>query len=385
MTERDEAPNSKPRALDRREFLQGAALGVVAATTAPAFAQPGPAAAKGPKPFIIATEEAFATTEYLDAYVKELLKSTSDGARHAAAAIGSPQNRKRLTEVDARLEDMDANGVDMHLLSLTSPGVQIFDADYATGLARRVNDTMAAFIRTHPARFAGLGAVAPQDPKAAAAEVGRAMNELGMKGLIINSHTQGHFLDEPQFEPLLAAAERHKAPIYLHPQYPPPDLMKVMDVYGMSGPNWGFAAECGFHAMRLVFSGVFDRHPDLKIVLGHMGEALPFFFYRFDNVYRAQMATKVPLQGAVKLDRKPSDYLKTNFYITTSGMFWDELLDFGLKTMGPDHILFAIDYPYENSRTGVDFMLSTPIGEVNRRKIAWENTARLFNITGIKG
>lgn len=336
--------------------------------------------AGGSRPRMIATEEAWATKEFMDAYLSMAAGSDVAGTRYAAQVIGRPQNLARLTEIEARIEDMDAHGVDMHLLSLTSPGVQVFDAEYAVGLAARCNDEMAKWVQKYPTRFAGLAAVAPQDPKAAAAEVERAISGLGLHGLIINSHTKGEFLDDRKFWPILEAAVKHRAPIYIHPTFPAPAMAKPFEPYGLSGAVWGFAAECGLHAMRMILGGVFDEFPELQIVLGHMGEGLPYWLFRMDNISWGTVKFANKALGIEPTKRPPSEYVRSNFHITTSGMFWDDVLDFGIKAVGIERILFAIDYPYENSKMATDWINKTPLPDHDRALILSGNTTRLFNI-----
>lgn len=329
---------------------------------------------------MIATEEAFATPEYLEALGKFGATSTSDNVRYAAYFLTKPEAAQGLCDVDTRLASMDANGVDMHLMSLTSPGVQLFDAELGTSLAKQTNDRLADLVRQYPKRLAGLAAVAPQDPVQAAAEVERAMTDLGLHGVIINSHTNGEYLDERKFDPILEAAQRHQAPVYIHPTFPSDDMSKPMTPYGLSGALWGFAAETGLHAIRMVMGGVFDRFPELQVVLGHMGESLPFWLFRFDNIYEMMMSQGQVPPGMIKLERKPSEYIKSNIHITTSGMFWDDVLKFGIDAVGADRVMFAIDYPYESSKIGADWIRAAPIPKEQKEMILSSNAQRLFKI-----
>jgi 5-carboxyvanillate decarboxylase len=329
---------------------------------------------------VIATEEAFATAEYLDTFLKVASNSPHEGIRYAAMHMTRPDVQKPLTDIEARLADMDAHGVDMHLLSLTSPGVQVFDADLATELAARSNDELVAWIRKYSKRFCGLAAVAPQDPKRAAAEIERAIGHLGLNGVIINSHTNGEFLDDAKFFPIFEAAVKHRAPIYIHPTFPPPEMIKPFERYGMHGAIWGFAAECGLHAVRLVLGGVFDRFPDLQIVLGHMGEGLPYWLFRLDNMYAKTITHKNQPPGVVRLNRLPSEYIRSNFHLTTSGMFWNDVLEFAIKTMGIDRVIFAIDYPYETSKMATEFINNAPLSPADKALVLSRNAQKLFNI-----
>lgn len=297
----------------RRELLGVAGAATLIHAMAPGAVQ---AAAKLP---LIATEEAFATPEFLKAFLDFAASSTNRGVRYAAELLARPALQSKLTDMEVRLAEMDANGVDWHLASLVSPGVQVFDADQGSALASQVNDALAAHIRRHPGRLCGLAAIAPQDPERAAGEIGRAMTELGLNGIIINSHTHGEFLDDPKYAPIFAAAVRYKAPIYLHPTFPPDEMIKPFEHYNMTGAIWGFGAETSLHAVRMILGGVFDRHPDLQVVLGHMGEALPYWFFRLDLMYRKLLARADQAPGMVRLARAPSEYVRSNFHFTTSG------------------------------------------------------------------
>lgn len=331
---------------------------------------------------IIATEEAFATSEWMNDM--DCFPPTGPEAVEAnflKVIQNVPAWRNGLLDLDIRLREMDENGVDIHLLSLTTPGVQTFEGDHATALARQANDWLASTIRERPTRFAGLACVAPQDPQAAANEIRRAIGVLGLNGVIINSYTNDEFLDLPKFDPILAACTEMKAPLYLHPRTPAPSMIKPFAAHGLVGALWGFQADTSLHAMRLIMSGAFDRHPDLTLVLGHMGEGIPYWFWRIDN-----MSRKYPAIGAMKslnfteLRQPPSEYFKTNIYITTSGMNWHRSLQFGIDTVGADRIMFAIDFPYESSAESVEFLRTASISESDRALIAHANAERVFSI-----
>ena len=332
------------------------------------------------KPFVIATEEAFATHEFIDAFAAMAAQSPSPANKYVAAFLNRPENRTRLADVDVRLADMDQNGVDMHLLSLTAPGVQVFEPELGTKLASRCNDTVAEWVAKYPKRFAALAAVAPQDPKAAAAEIDRAIGSLGLNGVIINSHTNGEFLDDKKFWTILEAAVRNKVAIYMHPTMPPSDMAKPMLPYSMQGAIWGFAAECGLHAMRMVLGGVFDEFPELQIVLGHGGEGLPYWLFRMDNVLENAGFAMRQSGNPVLCKRNPSEYVRENFHITTSGMFWDDLLQFGIKAMGIERIQFAIDYPYERTHVAMDWANRLPLSEADAALVLNGNARRVFHI-----
>ena len=275
-----------------------------------------------------------------------------------------------------RLRIMDENGVDMHLLSLTAPGVQMFDADTACELATLANDRLAEVIGRHPDRFAGLATFAPQAPKRAAKEMERAVNDLNMNGFILNSHTNNEYLDNPKYWPFLEAAEALDRCIYIHPRAPSDGLAGPMRDYGMDSALWAYGIEVSTHAVRMILGGVFDQFPNLKICIGHMGEAVHFWLWRIDFMsLRAQAQNRAP-----KLKLKPSEYFKRNFVITTSGQESDLALDFSIKALGADNVLWAIDYPYQPTTPAVDFMDNAPISDTDREKIYHGNAERVFHI-----
>jgi 5-carboxyvanillate decarboxylase len=328
----------------------------------------------------IATEEAFAIPEQFEAY-RALGRSTWSSPdivfwSRILRQPDSPLIGPLLDLDDGRLADMDANGVDVQLLLLTSPGVQVFDADTATGLATMANDRLADAIARHPDRFAGLAAFAPQDSARAVREMERAISELGLNGFVVNSHTDGEYLDQEKFWPILEAAEALDAPIYIHPRpLPETAIGPYLDQELWAG-IWGYAAETGLHALRLITSGVFDRFPRLRIVLGHMGEGLPYFVYRLD--YMSRILRQIGSHKPYELD--PSEYLVRNFLVTTSGMNHHPPLELCLKVLGAENVMWAIDYPYQPTPESVAFMDSAPIAGEEREKLYAGNAERVFGI-----
>ena len=253
------------------------------------------------------------------------------------------------------------------------------EAEAGTALARRANDVLAKVVRGNPQRFAGLASVAPQNPEAAADEVDRAMQELGLNGVVINSHTNGEYLDEPKYDPILAALARNKAPLYLHPRVPPASMIGPLSDYAMMGPVWGFGADTGLHGVRLILGGVFDRYPDLTVVLGHMGEGIPNWLWRIDNqVERNRELAGEHFDGPA---RRPNSYFETNLYITTSGVNSHANLKFAIDVVGSDRIMFAIDYPFEPSAESVEFLETTPISLDDYEKIAHRNAEKYSNLS----
>src|SRR5580704_6179341 len=334
----------------------------------------------------IATEEAFAPPEILDHY-RALLKDGSyndPGFRSLCGFyLGNPSPRiteviARMTDLgDLRLRDMDQTGIARQILSLTSPGVQVFDAPDAVALARSSNDFMVDAIRRHPDRFAGLAAVAPQDPPAAAKELERGVKALGLKGAIINSHTRGEYLDDPKFWPIFEAAEALNVPVYIHPTTPPKSMIAPFLERGLDGAIFGFAVETGLHLLRILIAGVFDRFPKLQIVSGHLGEALPYWLPRLDFMHGNMVAAN-RYPGAQKLQRKLSDYIKDNMYVTTSGMAWEPGILYCQSVLGVDRVLYAMDYPYQFIPEEVTLTDNLPISDADKKMLYQTNAERVF-------
>jgi len=336
----------------------------------------------------IAVEEAFAPRDLIQAY-RDLLarKGSSDIGFNSLMGyyLNNPSPwstavSERLQDLgQRRIDDMDATGIDVQIISLTSPGVQIFDPPTAVSLARDANDELASAITAHPTRYAGLAAIAPQEPAAAAKELERAVRSLGLKGAIVNSHTQGEYLDDPKFGDILAAAEALDVPIYLHPNTPSNGMIQPFLERGLDGAVFGFAVETGLHALRLVVSGAFDRFPKLRFVLGHLGEALPYWLFRIDFMHGASVrANRYASQP--KLARKASDYLRDNFYYTTSGMAWTPPIRYVQSVMGLDRVMYAMDYPYQFVPEEVNVTDALPIPYEDLKAFYQTNAERVFRI-----
>jgi 2,3-dihydroxybenzoate decarboxylase len=309
----------------------------------------------------IATEEAFATAELFSRYRRMLESGTVQDPGFMSLwgfYLRSPSERatqiiERLQNIGARrIADMDASGIDMQILSLTSPGVQVFDAATAVAVAHDSNDQLAAAIAKYPTRLAGLAAVAPQNPREAAKELERGVRALGLRGAILNSHTLGEYLDDPKFWDLFAAAEALGVPVYLHPNSPSAGLIQPLLQRGLDGAIYGFGVDTGMHVLALITSGLFDRFPKLKLVVGHLGEALPFWLFRLDFMHRATVASK-RYAFMKPLQRKVSDYMRENVYVTSSGMAWAPAIQFCQQVLGEDRVLYAMDYPYQFEATEV--------------------------------
>ncbi|HEY0104992.1 MAG TPA: amidohydrolase family protein [Rhizomicrobium sp.] len=335
----------------------------------------------------IATEEAFATNDLFDAFGKLLDGGWRDpgfeslwGFYLRSEAERPVLIRARLLDLDARrIGDMDETGIDVQLLSLTAPGVNVFEADVARSLSVSANDEMAAAIARHPTRFAGLAAFAPQDPAHAAKEIERGVNKLGLKGAIFNGHTRGEWLDDPKFWAIFEACEALDVPIYLHPTGPHRDLIAPMVERGLDGAIFGFGVDTGLHALRLIVAGLFDRFPRLKLVLGHLGEALPFWSFRLDFMHRAGVAAK-RYESMKPLKRKISDYLRENVYVTTSGMASEPSIKLCQEVLGMEHVLYAMDYPYEFVADEVTAQDNLAIGAGEKAMFFQTNAERLFKL-----
>jgi 2,3-dihydroxybenzoate decarboxylase len=337
----------------------------------------------------IAAEEAWAPKELLERYRRLLAEKPVAwdpgfhslwgfflGAKPRATALV-----RRIQDLDdERLRDMDATGIALQIVFLTAPGVQVFDAPTAVSLARDCNDQLADAVRRHPRRYAALAAIAPQEPASAAKELERAVRGLGMKGAVINSHTQGEYLDEPKYAPILEAAAALDVPLYLHPNTPPPAMIAPFLPRGLDGAIYGFAVETGLHLLRLVVGGVFDRHPKLKIAVGHLGEGLPFWLFRLDYMHRSMVISE-RYPGARPLQRKPSDYLRGNVWVTTSGMQWAPAIRFAQEVLGVDRVLYAMDYPYQFVPEEVKVTDELAISDEARALLYQRNAERLFRLT----
>jgi 5-carboxyvanillate decarboxylase len=274
---------------------------------------------------------------------------------------------------------MDGSGIAKQLVFLTSPGVQVFDPATASALARETNDQLSEAVRRHPDRFAGLASIAPHDPANAVKELERGVRKLGLKGAVVNSHTQGRYLDEPEFWPIFEAAQALDVPIYIHPNTPPPSMIEPFLPRGLDGAIYGFAVETGLHLLRIVVGGIFDRFPKLKIAVGHLGEGLPFWLFRLDFMHRSMVVSK-RYPGAQPLAKKPSDYLKENVWVTTSGMQWAPAIQFSQQVLGFDRVLYAMDYPYQFVPEEVKVTDEMPITEAQRKLLYQTNAERLFKL-----
>jgi predicted TIM-barrel fold metal-dependent hydrolase len=291
---------------------------------------------------------------------------------------GSEEILSKLTQVgEQRLRAMDDAGITMQVLSVAAPGSQEIGAEHAAALSAAINDRSAEFVAAHPDRFNALAALPTQDPGAAIIEAKRAIAELGFCGVIVNGLTDGRFLDAPEFDELLSAIEELDVPMYLHPSYPPD---RVAEVYfgglpaavgaALATSAWGWHAETGLHVLRLAASGTFSRHPALQLVVGHMGENLPFSLMRADAV----LAGRNPDGPSV------AQVIREHVHITISGYTTTPPLLCALQVFGADRIMFSADYPWGDAVAHSKFLAEAPLSPIDREKIAYRNAQRLFRL-----
>lgn len=286
---------------------------------------------------------------------------------------------ERLADIGvARIADMDKHGIDMQVLSHTVPSPEILAADRAIPLCSKVNDELAAAVSHYPTRFAAFASLPVADANAAAAELERAVRQLGCKGAMIQGVTQGRFLDHEFFYPLLERAEALDVPIYLHPAPPPEavfqsyfsDLPPAI-AQMLSTPAWGWHSETALHTLRLIAAGTFDRFPRLQFIIGHMGEMIPFQLARTGRIL-----TRV----AENLRQPAEAYFQTNIHITTSGLFTYPPLRLALEVLGVDRVLFSIDYPYSGNDIGRAFLDSLTLPPADFEKLTHLNAERLLKL-----
>lgn len=321
----------------------------------------------------IAIEEHFTTPLYrqnvpANAFRNFYLASRSEQIGHDIAGQNADLGAQRLAF-------MDAAGVDVQVLSFGSPGPQAFGAEIAIPMARDANDRAFEVVQARPDRFAAFAALPTADPEAAADELERAVRKLGFKGAMIHGHTQGSFLDEKKYWVIFERAEALGVPVYLHPTLPHPDAVKAyfQGYEELARAGWGFAVDTSCHFLRIVFAGVFDAYPELKIILGHLGEGLPFAMHRLDD-HTGRAAARRGLR------RTPLQYLKDNLLVTTSGNWYEPAFLCTLLALGADNILFAVDWPYESNTAGMDFLKKLSISDLDREKIAHLNAERILRM-----
>ena len=334
----------------------------------------------------IATEEAFITPQVLAAYERLVAEGFDDpgfislwGFYSKSPSARGIQIRDGLLSLgEKRLADMDAAGIDKAIIALTAPGTHVFQRDEAVALTTDANDQLADACRRHPDRFVGMTAIAPVDPAWSAREIERG-HKLGFKAVILNGHDNGEYTDDQKFWPIFEAAEALGTPVYLHPQGPSKGMIQPLVERGLDGAVYGFGVDTGLHLLRLIVMGLFDRFPKLKLIVGHGGEALPYWSYRLDYMHKAGVDSNrhdflKPLELPI------SGYLKRNVYVTFSGMAWEPAIQFCKGTLGIDRIMYAMDYPYQYAPGEVVAQDAMDMSPADKKAFFQTNAERIFNL-----
>jgi len=335
---------------------------------------------------IIDFETHFFTKEYVDAFEHATgyprFETDADGRMflvyNKRLGLRSPRGAhlEEMTVVDKRLNDMRAAGVDVHVLSLSAPGCDIAKPRLGRELARTANDYVASLMARHPGRFLGLATVYAPDPESAAEELRRAVSSLGLNGLNLYSNVRGEYLDSEGLWPIYREAERLDVPVLIHPTLTPIPQINELG-FAFWGPAFGYDFDPALSYMRMIFRGVFDRFPRMKIVLGHLGEVIPFLIRRIDFPFTHPFAKDDHLRN---LKRKPSDYVRENLYADSSGNPHQPSLVLTCKTLGADRVVFASDYPNEPMKAAVSYIRDSDLAPEEREMIFWKNASRLFKL-----
>lgn len=322
---------------------------------------------------IVAVEEHFVTPTFVAGPGRGTTERFRTSRPGGAALI-----EKLLDVGDKRIAEMDAAGIDLQVLSLNSPGVEQSEPEEAIACARDANDFLAEAIKRHPTRLAGFAALPTPAPDVAAAELERCVKQFGFKGANINGHARGRYLDDPFFMPILERAQTLNVPIYLHPTVPPKPV--VDSLYGGFSPvvsavfasgGWGWHVETAVHVLRMVLGGVFDCYPKLQVIVGHLGEGIPFMLPRLNRNLSPEIT---------KLERPIADYLRQNVHYTFGGFTFMPTFLNVLLEVGVDRIMFSVDYPYCSMQESKSFLQHVPVGDKDRKRIAHGNAARLLGI-----
>ena len=331
----------------------------------------------------IATEEAWTFPALVKAQVDYLESGDApddDSLKMGGMFANMPSLQEMLQDLgELRIGHMDELAIDRQLLLLTAPGVQVVRPGEGTALAREANDIAAEACRNHPDRFSALAAFDPRDVSGSVKEIERAMGELQLNGAVLNSHFQGHYIDEEEYFPILEALEASDAALYIHPTAP--FGAPHYETRGFFGALAGFPHDVWLHTMGLIFSGAFDRFPKLRLVIGHMGECLPLHLYRFDWM-QGNADGRAHLRGGtqVKLQHPVSYYFQNNIWITTSGMAWEPAIRFCQQVLGPDRVLYAMDYPYQQSYDEVAAYDRMEMEPEVKRMLMEENARNVFRL-----
>lgn len=289
-------------------------------------------------------------------------------------AVRTALRARLLDFAGMRLDAMDQAGIERCVLSHTTPGVQTEPvAAVACRKAKEANELLAREIQKRPDRYSGFACIPLQDPAAAADELERSLRQLGLCGAMINGHANGEYLDDPKFYPFWERAEALECPIYLHPADPVSTYPAIAGCAPLKRAMWEWTVETASHALRLILGGVFDRFPKANVVLGHLGETLPFLLWRLDS--------RAGIYG-LPLKKRPSEYIREHIFVTTSGTFSSEPLLCSTHALGADRVMFSVDYPYESAAEAARFIASPPLDEEDRRKICFHNAAKLLRLNG---
>ncbi len=363
--------------MNRRQFIQSTLLSAAAVSVTGTFSSaketPGGAASAARNIPKIAIEEHWGNPmlgKISAAYARTagIPESMEDGVLKAAIP--------RLGDFEKfRLPDMDKAGIAMQVIATGSPGIQgITDAAEAVRLAKNINDAQAQILARYPGRFAAFAALPLQDPAAAAGELERAVTTLGFRGAMVHGHSQGEYLDAKKFRPVWERFAALGVPLYLHIGHPLSDQIKVYAGYPeLLSATWSWGVEAATHALRMIMGGVFDDFPEATLILGHMGEMLPYVLRRIDEGYA--MAKK-----ANPLKKKPSDYIRENVMITTSGWYSPATMRCAVDAMGSDRVLFATDYPFRALEEAVHLVEACDLSQEEKEKIYHKNARRLLGL-----
>lgn len=365
--------------MNRRDFIHAASIGAASVTIASQTLAQGNGDTGRQTPQLeaklrtITLEEHFASPGFISGPGRDAMERLRNiGARGAKMFA-------QLQDVgDSRTSEMDAAGIDMQVLSLTTPGVEQADAAEQVAIARESNDFLAEVVKKNPTRFAGFTCLPIAVPEQAADELDRRVRQQGFKGALINGHSRGRYLDDKFFWPILERAETLDVPIYLHPTVPPKPVADVL--YGglsptvsatFAGPGWGWHIETAVHLVRMILGGVFDRYPNLQVVIGHLGEAVPFMLPRLNRNLPMEMT---------KLARPVGAYLRENVHYTIAGFnFPATFLDL-LQEVGAERIMFSADHPFGSMAEARAFLDHIPVSAADRERIAHGNAERLFKL-----
>jgi 2,3-dihydroxybenzoate decarboxylase len=382
----------KKEGLSRREFLGKSTVGALAFPVILNGCSKAIAADEAPSQGIrksniakvkkIAIEEHWGTREIMELGERWRRKTGGRVMTSPKGASAIPESLTRLWDFEEhRLPLMDEYGITMQVLALSSPGIQAYtfaEASAAINMSKKINDAQAEIIHKHPGRFAGFAALPTQDPKAAADELERTVTELGFKGAMIQGHTNWEYLDADKYRVLWERVAALEAPIYLHISEPSSDTKKAYSGRPeLLGTTWAVGVETATHALRIIASGVFDVYPKATLILGHLGESLPYLLGRMDEAY---VKSTTPPENR-KLKKMFSQYVKENLLVTTSGLYKPEALICAINAMGPDRVLFAVDYPFLDPKLSVPLFDSTPMSDEVREKICHLNAEKWLKLS----